>query len=187
MWGQDKSHPPLFSFLPICAGHLSFAQIYLGWTWFINKEEDHRPAAVCLRLRAWGVLNTVWGALQSGDTRGKRQREYRREVVCVCVRQRKREREEVTSLVPGLGSNLRLEPVAVVQIHKGWVDCFWFSRKHVLAGVCTVVACFSCCVTDFNNWTFRTLFFFLSLFSSGASLRWEQFLTETFLFNVCRR
>lgn len=37
----------------------------------------------------------------------------------MCVRQRKREREEVTSLVPGLGSNLRLEPVAVVQIHKG--------------------------------------------------------------------
>ena len=41
--------------------------------------------------------------------------------VCVCVRERTsgREREEVTSPVPVLGSNLRLEPVVAIQIHEG--------------------------------------------------------------------
>lgn len=103
------------------------------------------PAALCLWLRAGGGVNTVWGAIQSGDTRG---RDRGSEGVCCCVCEK--EREKVTSPVPVWGSNLRLEPVVAIQMHKGWFGCFWFSRKHALAGVWAVVACFHCHLTDFN-------------------------------------
>lgn len=161
--GRDKAHPSFssFPFLRLYEphGHLSFAQTYLGCTRFINKKEGRSPAAPCLRLRAWGGMNAVWGAFQCEDTRRKGQRGRESVCVCACVwtREGERGREEVTS--PGfvLGSYLRLEPVVAIQMQEGWGGCFWFSRKHAIASPCAVVvlAGFSCCFDSFQHLDFH--------------------------------